>query len=81
MLVEADSHRNGHACVTDLSATVKDRLLSSPYMLVRQVSVRCEQGVVRLRGRLPSFYQKQLAQAAVRDLEGVSQVINEIEVA
>jgi osmotically-inducible protein OsmY len=81
MLVQEDSYRSSCTRVGDLSATVKDRLLSSPYMPVRQVSVRCEQGVVRLRGRLPSYYQKQLAQAAVRDLDGVSQVINEIEVA
>ena len=38
------------------------------------------QGVLFLSGRLPSFYQKQLAQEAVAGLAGVAQVINETEV-
>ena len=59
----------------------RDRLQRSPYTTVRNVSCHCEGGVVFLRGRLPSFYHKQLAQEALADLEGVTQVINETEVA
>ena len=33
-----------------------------------------------LRGRLPSFYLKQLAQETVSDVEGIVQVVNEAEV-
>ena len=54
------------------------RCLHSP---VRQVSCEFHEGGLRLRGRLPSYYQKQLAQEAVVRLEGVHQVVNEIEVA
>ena len=37
-------------------------------------------GVLHIRGRTRSFYQKQLAQETVRGVEGVLQVVNEIEV-
>ena len=33
-----------------------------------------------LRGQVPTFYLKQLAKTAVSGLDGVSQVVNEIEV-
>jgi osmotically-inducible protein OsmY len=44
------------------------------------VSVEFKEGLLFLRGRLASFYQKQLAQEAVSRLEEVDQVINHIEV-
>ncbi len=46
----------------------------------RDVSCEFRHGVLLLRGRLPSYYQKQLAQEAVKELEGVLQVINNIKV-
>jgi osmotically-inducible protein OsmY len=33
-----------------------------------------------LRGRVPSYYYKQVAQEAVKGIEGVDQVINDTEV-
>ena len=49
---------------------------------LRHCSIACEyrQGTLTLRGRVPSFYLKQVAQTAVRDLSGVEQVVNGIEV-
>ena len=41
------------------------------------LSCDCRRGMLFLRGHLPTFYQKQLAQEAVAKLEGVLQVINE----
>ena len=35
---------------------------------------------LRLAGQVPTFYHKQFAQVAVAGLDGVDQVINEIEV-
>jgi osmotically-inducible protein OsmY len=37
-------------------------------------------GVLRLRGDLPSHYLKQIALAAVAEVEGVRAIVNEIEV-
>ena len=46
----------------------------------RSVSCEYRHGVLYLRGRLSRYYHKQLAQEAVARLEGVTQVVNEIEV-
>ena len=57
-----------------------DRLLHHPYHALRNVSCEFHEGVLTLRGRLPSYYLKQMAQTAVAHLDGVQQVVNRIEV-
>lgn len=37
-------------------------------------------GVLTVRGRVPSFYLKQLLQHALRDLEGVRSIDNQVDV-
>lgn len=74
-------NRGGRFHSHQVAKLARDRLQNSPYTTVRNVSCHCEGGVVVLRGLLPSFYHKQLAQEALADLEGVTQVINETEVA
>jgi hypothetical protein len=59
----------------------KDRLRKTPYPALGALSCEYDQGVLFLRGHLPTFYQKQLAQEAVFGLAGVVQVVNETEVA
>ena len=56
-------------------------LKRASYKSVRRVSCEYDDQVLYLRGRLPSYFQKQLAQEAVLGLAGVRQVVNEIEVA
>ena len=63
-----------------VAQAAKDRLRSNPHWPVRRVSCECDEGRLFLRGRLSSFFHKQLAQEAVADVDGVTQVINEIEV-
>ena len=63
-----------------VTTLAQQRLERSPYVTVRNVSCECEDGVLFLRGRLPSYYQKQLAQEAVAELEGVTQIVNQTEV-
>jgi osmotically-inducible protein OsmY len=71
-------------CCSDRSEQVvreaQECLDQSSYSLLRQVSVEYERGVLFLRGRLPNYYHKQLAQEAVRRVDGVAHVVNEIEV-
>ena len=64
----------------DLAAVARGRLCNSPYMAIRSVSCDFENGVLLLRGHLPSFHHKQMAQEAVRPLAGVGQIVNAIEV-
>jgi osmotically-inducible protein OsmY len=42
--------------------------------------LEAEQGRVILRGKVRSYYQKQMAQEAIRHVDGVSEISNELEV-
>jgi osmotically-inducible protein OsmY len=55
-------------------------LRSSPYLALRNVACECRDGVLTLRGCLPTYYLKQVAQAVVANVDGVRQVVNEIQV-
>lgn len=57
------------------------RLHDSPYLSLKAVSCEFRDGVLTLRGCLPTYYFKQMAQTAVAGLEGVVSVDNQIEVA
>jgi osmotically-inducible protein OsmY len=63
------------------SADLAERALrNSPYLVLRNVTCACQNGVLTLRGYLPTYYLKQVAQAVVAHVDGVRQVVNEIEV-
>jgi osmotically-inducible protein OsmY len=55
-------------------------LRNSPYLALRNVACDCHDGVLTLRGCVPTYYLKQVAQAAAARVDGVRQVVNEIEV-
>jgi osmotically-inducible protein OsmY len=56
-------------------------LRRNPYLALKHVSCDYRGGVLVLRGYLPSYYLKQVAQEAVASLEGVVAVDNQIQVA
>lgn len=64
----------------EVARTAKDRLNRNPYPAIRDISCVCDRGVLVLRGRVSSYYHKQIAQEAVSGVDGVSQVVNDIEV-
>jgi len=53
----------------------------NPYVAGRTLWLKTEQGHVILRGVVGSYFQKQMAQEAVRGIDGVEQISNELEVA
>jgi osmotically-inducible protein OsmY len=55
-------------------------LASSSYVPLRHLQCECHQGRLILRGQVPNFYLKQLAQALVAEVPGVSEVHNRIVV-
>lgn len=55
-------------------------LRDSRYGAFGWISCECDDGVLLLRGHLSSFYLKQHAQEAVAGVEGVTQVVNDIDV-
>ena len=52
----ADAHRNG------IAVAAKERLWQSAYSSLQNISCECDGGVLILRGQVPNFFQKQLAQ-------------------
>lgn len=56
------------------------RLRQSSYREVRCVTCEFREGVVTLRGRVPTFYLKQIAQSLVLTMERVEGINNRLEV-
>lgn len=59
---------------------VQRRLRESSYYYLRTISCAFEEGVLTLRGRVPSYYLKQTVQALAEKVEGVQQVVNLVDV-
>jgi osmotically-inducible protein OsmY len=55
-------------------------LRSNSYLALKNITCVYHEGVLTLRGCLPSYYLKQIAQTAVSRISGVDRVVNEIEV-
>ena len=56
------------------------RLRNSLYAAVRTLSCDFHAGVLTLRGRLPTYYLKQIAQTVIGELDGVLEIANGVEV-
>ena len=63
-----------------LQAVAERGLRSSRYSALQHVSCDYQGGVLVLRGCLPTYYLKQVAQEVVAHLEGVEGVDNQIQV-
>jgi osmotically-inducible protein OsmY len=69
-------------CLTDLllAEQVERALRATGHAPLRAIEVTACGGVVILRGRVHSYYLKQLAQAAARAVPGVQELRNDLEV-
>jgi osmotically-inducible protein OsmY len=56
------------------------RLRKSAYVELRRVSCEYHEGALTLRGRVSSYYLKQMAQSLVSELEGVLEINNQLDV-
>jgi osmotically-inducible protein OsmY len=63
-----------------ISKSAQGRLRGSSYSALRGLDCIHQDGVLTLRGLLPTYYLKQIAQASVSDIAGVRTVANHIEV-
>ena len=63
-----------------IEESAESRLRRSGYLALRDINCTCHDEEITLRGRLPTYYLKQLAQHLVAEIEGVRRTINEIEV-
>ncbi len=64
-----------------LDDKVHGALTRNPYLSGRSLRFETESGRVTLRGVVRSFFQKQMAQEALRNVEGIDEIQNELEVA
>ena len=56
------------------------RLEQCGYDALKHIACRFRGGAMTLRGTVPMYYHKQLAQEAVRDLKHVDVIVNDIKV-
>ena len=80
MVTFSDKHGDRAPGCRTVVAAANDCLHNDSHIPARQVSCEYDQGILLLRGRLATYYQKQVAQEAVRGLDGVVQIVNNIEV-
>ena len=64
-----------------VQAEAQSRLRTSGYHELHLVSCEFHEGVLTLRGHVSSFYLKQVAQTLIRDLDGVGEINNRLDVA
>ena len=58
----------------------RQRILHQPHLTQQRIWCEFDGSRLFLRGQVPSFHFKQVAQEAVVGMAGVRQVVNEIEV-
>jgi osmotically-inducible protein OsmY len=58
----------------------QSRLETSAYAALRTVRCAFHQGTLVLRGCVPTYFHKQLAQEAIRTAPGVTEIVNHISV-
>jgi hypothetical protein len=63
-----------------LEELVHEALVLNPNVQSRNLRFEAAAGLVTLRGTVGTFYQKQLAQEALRRVDGVERIDNELEV-
>jgi osmotically-inducible protein OsmY len=64
-----------------LATRISSAIQQNPHLRRRNLRFETEEGRVVLRGTVRSYYQKQMAQEALRRLEGVERIENHLEVA
>ena len=52
----------------------------NPYLSNRKLRFEASEGRVTLKGKVRTYFQKQMAQEMLRDVEGVASIENDLEV-
>ncbi len=66
-------NKQGIVCLED---QVHEAIKKNPYLLRQQLSCEWNDGRVILRGRVESYFQKQMAQETLRHIEGIVSIEN-----
>ncbi len=65
---------------SSLDALISTAMAAHPHLKQRKLRFETQHGHVVLRGVVNSYYQKQMAQEAIRRVEGVQSIENHLEV-
>jgi hypothetical protein len=65
----------------DPASLASERLNAIWRLKNRTLTCDFRHGLLRIRGKVSTWHQKQVVQAALVDIPGVNQLINEVEVA
>ena len=63
-----------------LSQQIQNVVIHHPHLNNCRMQVKSESGRVTLQGSVGSFFEKQMAQEALRKIEGVKTIENQLEV-
>ncbi|MCA9173206.1 MAG: BON domain-containing protein [Planctomycetales bacterium] len=64
----------------DLARRAEEILINSPYLNGQRLRLESHAGQLTLRGHVRTYFQKQMAQESLRRLEGISSIVNQLEV-
>ena len=76
MIRRIEARAGGDLRPSDVRSLAERRLRDNAYAALRNVSCEYAEGVLTLRGRLPTYFLRQMAQAAVAGLDGVRAVVD-----
>ena len=65
---------------TPSHSQLENLLANNPYLARRRLTFHEQEGSLILSGRVASFFEKQMAQEALRGVEGVNRIDNQLEV-
>jgi osmotically-inducible protein OsmY len=69
-----------HEASPDLADMVHSAIAGNPYLAGRKLRFEAEEGRVVLQGTVSTYFQKQMAQEALRRIDGVREIENQLEV-
>ncbi len=64
----------------ELAKQIQSALRVCPHLAARNLQFEAEEGRVTLHGEVGSFFQKQMAQEALRSVHGIQRIENELQV-
>jgi len=78
-------HCRNHSSLNEVSTSphieaVRAALRQSAYSSLRELECHDRDGIITLRGRVPSYFLKQLAQETATQMAGDAPIVNRIEV-
>lgn len=78
-MLTANGH-TGRVSPEPVENAAKSRLARTGYPKLKAIECSFRDGTMVLRGQVPTYFHKQVAQEALRSVAQVKQVINNIEV-